>query len=138
MKRIIITVLVLLFFFSSHPAYAKILPRFKGVSAKGGSRGIGASARLRQDRQALIVSFSNLRKAKSVSYILSYRTNGKDEGVAGEIDSSAGDSTSRELLFGTCSTGVCTYHTNIANMKLEVTSSLVSGKTTIKRFRIKV
>jgi len=138
MKKMIISVFVLLCIFSSHPAYAKVLPRFRGSSARGGSSGVGTSARLRPDRLALIVSLNNLNKAKSVSYILSYQTNGKDEGVAGTIDSSAGDSTSRELLFGTCSTGVCTYHTNITNMKLEVTSSLVSGKTTLKRFRIRV
>ncbi len=138
MKKIIIAIAVSLFLFSQHPVYARLLPRFRGGSSRGGSNGIGTSARLRPDRQALIVSFSSLSKAKSVNYVLSYQTNGKEEGVAGEINSSAGESTSRELLFGTCSTGVCTYHTNITNMKLEITSSLVSGKTTIKRFRIRV
>lgn len=89
-------------------------------------------------RGGIRVYFGNLQNAKSVSYTLSYETNGKAEGVSGSVSPSDGNSTTRELLFGTCSTGVCTPHKNIKNMKLEVKSQLTSGKTAIKRFRIKV
>lgn len=112
----------------------RLLPRFRGVKKTVGS---SVSARLRGDRKALNVSFSNLKKARNVMYILMYQTNGKDEGVSGSIDLSS-DSTTRELLFGTCSSGVCRYHTSITNMKLEVTSEMTSGKKTLKRFRIRV
>lgn len=120
---------------------AKLLPRFKTggkVVKKGVASGIAVSARLRTDRKALNVYFNNLKAAQSVSYTLIYQTNGRDEGVRGSIDSSSGNSGQRELLFGTCSAGVCRYHTNIANMRLEVVSELVSGKKLLKRFRIRV
>lgn len=124
------------------PVEAKLLPRFQGGSTVKKTTyvasGLVVSAKLRGDRQALFVYFSNLNKVTSVTYTLMYQTNGKDEGVSGTMDSTGGNSTSRELLFGTCSSGVCRYHQNLSNMKLEVTSTLTSGKQTIKRFRIKV
>ncbi|OGK42536.1 hypothetical protein A3A46_01460 [Candidatus Roizmanbacteria bacterium RIFCSPLOWO2_01_FULL_37_13] len=118
---------------------ARLLPRFQ---SKGGSRGVVysgliVSPRLRSDRKALVVAFNNLQKVKNVTYTLIYQTNGKDEGVSGSVDSSSGNNLSRELLFGTCSSGVCRYHANIANMKLEILSELPSGKKSIKRFRIR-
>lgn len=126
--------------FTSSSVEAKVLPRFRGVGGVGRvySSGVGVSAYLRSDRLALVVNFSNLNKANNVSYTLSYQTNGKEEGVGGSIDSSAGNSTSRELLFGTCSGGVCRYHTSLTNMKLEVTTELTSGRRTLRRFRIRI
>lgn len=118
---------------------AKILPRFKNAVRPVSSSGSpGVSVKLRLDRQALLVYFSNLNKARSVSYTLSYQTNGREEGVAGSIDPLSGNSASRSLDFGTCSSGVCRYHANITNMKLEVTIELVSGKKLLRRFRVKV
>lgn len=93
---------------------------------------------LRRDRKALIVKFRNLKKAKSVFYSLVYQTNGKDEGVAGTVDSSSGNTVRRELLFGTCSSGVCRYHQRLKNMRFEATIELLSGKTLTKRYRIKI
>lgn len=87
---------------------------------------------------ALIVNFNNLQKARQVFYTLSYQSDGVDQGVAGTIDASMGNNLTRELLFGTCSSGVCRYHQNLADMKLEVTSELASGKKTLKRFRVRI
>ncbi|QQG44061.1 MAG: hypothetical protein HYW86_04320 [Candidatus Roizmanbacteria bacterium] len=121
---------------------AKVLPRYK-TAGKAVSKsyaapvGISVSARFRGDRQALNVYFNNLKNATDVSYTLTYETNGKAEGAGGSVDVSAGNAT-RELLFGTCSSGVCRYHTGITGMKLEVVSQLLSGKKSVKRFRIKV
>jgi len=67
-----------------------------------------------------------------------YQTNGKDEGVSGTIDSSSGLSVTRELLFGTCSAGVCRYHPNITGMKLEIVSELSNGKQTLRRYKIRI
>ena len=100
--------------------------------------GVGTSVRLRSDRKALLVYFSNVSKAKSVSYVLMYQTNGKEEGVGGSIDSAAGNSAQRVLDFGTCSAGVCRYHSNITQMTFEVTIDLPNGKKTLRRFRIRV
>ena len=133
MKRLIffLPILVVFFVFGSF-VEAKLLPRFTKTSK------LVISPKLRRDRLALIITLSNLQKVNNVTYTLMYQTNGKDEGVSGTIDFSAGTSVTRELLFGTCSAGVCRYHQNISNMKLEVVSKLPNGKQTLKRYRIKI
>ncbi len=143
MKRIIIlTVLffaTLLFPFSVE---AKMLPQAKTGKAisvrQSVSTGIIVSPKLRGDRKALLIYFGNLSAASNVSYTLIYQTNGRQEGAGGSIRQDEGNTTTRELLFGTCSKNVCTYHTNITNMKLEVSGQLKSGKNFTKRYRIKV
>lgn len=124
---------------------AKILPQAQksGISApvKSGSAGIsiGVYPRLRSDRRALIISFSNLQNAKSVSYSLRYDTNTQQEGAIGSVNLSTGlSSETEELLFGTCSKGVCTYHAGIKNAHLEISYTLKSGKKYIKRYKIRV
>ena len=136
---ILICVWVLLFL-SADLANAKLLPRFRSAPKKstGVSSGVVVSPRLRSDRKAINVNFNNLSKAKNITYTLIYQTNGRDEGVSGSIDSSAGNSTVRELLFGTCSGGVCRYHANIKNMRFEVITELHSGKKFLRRFKIRV
>ncbi|OGK08649.1 hypothetical protein A2767_00790 [Candidatus Roizmanbacteria bacterium RIFCSPHIGHO2_01_FULL_35_10] len=126
--------------FSVQTVEAKVLPRFRSSPKKstGISSGVAVSPRLRSDRKAINVNFNNLNKAKSVTYTLIYQTNGRDEGIRGSIDSSAGNSTTRELLFGTCSSGVCRYHANISSMRLEIETALLNGKRTLKRFKIRV
>lgn len=119
---------------------ARLLPRFQNArpSLRRGATGVGVSARLRKDHQALLVYFSNLNKATSITYTLTYQTDGVEQGVSSVLATGAEDSTTRELLFGTCSAGVCRYHPNITGMKFEVVSELASGKKSIKRFRIRV
>lgn len=124
----------------AQPAQAKLLPQARGQGTTVGTTtatGITVLPRLRADRKALNVAFGNLQKATSVSYTLTYTTNGQQEGAGGTI-SSAGTSATRELLFGTCSGSVCRYHNNIKNARLEVTYTANSGKKYLKRYRIKV
>lgn len=118
----------------------RILPRFKATkkSSTGIVNKLSVKAHLRSDRKALIVTFSNLNKVQNVFYSFMYEGNGIDQGVNGSLDSSLGDTVTRELLFGTCSSGVCRYHGDLKNMKLEVTSDLPSGKRVIKRFRVRI
>lgn len=127
----------MLFLFTS-TAEAKVLPRFKSnkavKSAPARSNGVTVSARLSPNRTSLDVFFNNLNNANSVSYTLSYQADGVEQGVIGTLDSSSGNSTTRNLLFGTCSKGVCRYHQNITNMKLEISSELKNGKTSLRRF----
>jgi len=140
MKRFLWPLLfTLIFTISVLPVEAKVLPRFQSSKSTGKSytSGIGVSARLRADRRALNVYFSNLQKANSVMYTLIYETNGKQEGASGTIDISTSN-VSRELLFGTCSPPACVYHENLTNMKLEVLTELTNGKKTLKRFRVKI
>lgn len=102
----------------------------------GRSTGVAISPRLRGDRKALVVYFSGLSQANSVSYTLSYEANSLPQGVGGTITPSQ-NTAQRELLFGTCSKNVCTYHRNITDMRFTVTSNLKSGKKVTKPFRIK-
>lgn len=120
---------------------AKLLPRYKKavqIAPNTISSGVVIAVSLRGDRQAVNVFFSNLSKAKAVSYTLVYQSQGVDKGVSGSIDLSVGNTTNRELVFGTASAGVYHYDTGITNAKLEVVTELVSGKKTLRRFRIKV
>lgn len=112
----------------------KTLPR-RGI-ATGGEAGAIISAKLRSDRLALIVNFSGLLRTSSLSYTLSYKTNGIPQGVMGTIKPTV-NADQRVLLFGTCSSGVCRYHTNISEMRFVVTSNLKTGGQVIKPFRVK-
>ena len=143
MKKILfIVALIFLLSISSQETYAaKTLPQSKSnnktVVSKSQGSGINVTPKLRRDRQALVVYFSNLQNAQNVSYMLIYKTNGQEEGARGSVKPSEGNAT-RELLFGTCSKNVCRYHPNITNMSFEVTAKLTSGKNLIKRYKIKI
>ena len=141
-KILFVVTLIFLFFISIQEAYAaKTLPQSKSSKKttvkKSQGAGISVTPKLRLDRQALVVYFSNLQNAQSVSYMLIYKTNGQEEGAGGRVLPSEGNAT-RELLFGTCSKNVCRYHPNITNMSFEVTAQLTSGKKLIKRYKIKI
>lgn len=143
MKTALFVVSVLMFLFAVTPAHAaRLLPRFsktsttKTTTTSTGSN-ISVSPKFMSGKTGVKVSFSNLSAAKSVSYTLSYDSSGKPEGVVGSVDPSKGSDT-RELLFGTCSSGTCKYHKNIKNCILTVTSQLKNGKKSIKKFRLNV
>lgn len=95
------------------------------------------SVKLRSDRKALTLYLYSVATAKSIEYELTYTGNGIEQGVYGSVNSGEGNSVSRLLLFGTCSHNVCTYHSNLQNMVLKITSKTNNGKTYIKRYRIK-
>lgn len=120
---------------------AKVLPQSRGAQktvSKSTGTGVGIYPRLRTDRRALIVYFSNLQNVKAVSYALTYDTNTQQEGAIGSLNLSGGSTQSSELLFGTCSKNVCRYHTGIKNAKLEVSYTTKAGKKYIKRYKIRV
>lgn len=102
------------------------------------TKGVGVSVKLRSDRRAVVATFTNLGVAKSVSYQLTYRTGRVNEGAGGSLSSLSQDPAVRELLFGTCSKGVCRYHTGITNAKFTVTTTLKNGAKIVKPFRLKV
>ena len=129
-------------FVLSETVEAKVLPQAKKsgktTTVKTAGKTIGVSPKLRADRKALNVYFSNLQNAQSVSYFLTYSQGGQQEGAGGSLNLAGGSSQSAELLFGTCSKNVCRYHTNIKDGKLEVTYTSKSGKKYLKRYKIKV
>lgn len=144
MRKISIALFILFsLFIIVENTQAKVLPQAtksgsKAVITKSSSgTGINVTPRLRADKKALIVYFSNLQNAKSVSYTLTYNTSAQQEGAIGSLNL-ATSRTSQELLFGTCSKNVCRYHTGISNMKLEVSYITKAGKKFIKKYRIKI
>ena len=123
-------------------AQAKVLPQAakasKAVGAASNATNISVSARLRSDRKALIVNFADLQAATNVSYLLTYKTDVQDEGARGGISVDGSSYVSQELLFGTCSKGVCRYHTGISDTRLEVSYTTKAGRKYLKKFKIKV
>jgi len=146
-KVLIIPLIIITVLFSSFYAQpieaAKVLPQVKSskktVTTKRSSGSlVTVTPKLRRDRKALLIYFGGLQNANSVSYLIIYTTNGQEEGAGGSVDPSQGNTSSREILFGTCSKNVCRYHTNITNMRLEATADLKSGKKLIKRYKIRI
>ena len=133
--KILLLFLALFIFTQSQPVLAK-KSLLKQTATGGSGSSVIISPKLRSDRLALIVNFSNLLAAKSISYSLTYNSQGVAQGVAGSIKPET-NVTSRELLFGTCSSGVCRYHTNITNMRFVLTINLKSGSQYTKRYLVK-
>ncbi len=143
MKKLTIFVLALILLgaITTSVAVAKrLLPRAKpATSGAAPTRGVSTSVKFRGDRLAIVVTFSNLSVASSVSYILSYNTRGTTQGASGTLNpETSGDPATRELLFGTCSHGVCRYDYGITNARFVVTTVRRDGKKIIKSFRLKV
>lgn len=130
---------ILYLFLFAPSVQAKLLPQAKspGKKVSSQSSSIGVYPRLRADKKAVLVSFSNLNNAQSVSYMLTYTTNGQQEAAMGGLDLNKSSQT-QEILFGTCSKNVCRYHSGISNAKLEVSYTAKSGKKYLKKFRIKI
>jgi len=101
------------------------------------TRGVKTTVRFRPDRRGLILRFIDFGQAVSVTYTLTYQANGIPQGATGKATpATAGQP--RELLFGTCSGGVCRYHQNITQARLVIDSRLSSGLIIRKPYRIKI
>ncbi len=119
-------------FFTPQAFAAKKLiraPRATGV--------IFSKVSLSRPTHSAVISFFNLNKVKRVEYALSYTAQGISQGVMGSFAPTGQSSDNRDLYFGTCSKGVCTPHSGIANASLTVTTTLTSGAINTKRYRFK-
>lgn len=125
------------FIFSSPIFAAKKFIRKQTTVSKSAAGSIPAIAKYRSDKQGILLSFSNFKGIESVAYSFLYTTNGTQQGAGGTITAANNPSSERELLFGTCSHGVCTYHHNLSNAQLVLTAKLTSGKTITKSYRVK-
>lgn len=122
-----------------HAAKPFVAKKSAPVKAVGGSKSvIPAVVKFRADRRAILLSFSSFSGIESVNYSFTYTNNGKPEGAGGTVRASNNPSAVRELLFGTCSTGVCSYHTNVKNARLVVTATFTNGSKSSRAFRLKV
>lgn len=145
MKFFIALIMMSLFIFAPL-AEAKVLPqagKFSGSGktvARSAGTTIGVIPRLRADRKAVLVTFTNLGNAKSVGYSLVYAQGpqGQQEGAGGGLNLTGKMIDTAELLFGTCSNNVCRYHTNIKDARLEVSYTSVTGKKYLKKFKIRI
>lgn len=139
---------LLTFAFTSDVSAKKLLPRAKPTNAVGNqsnagkntqsSQGATAKVKFRSDRKAIVATFTNLKVAKNVSYTLTYESRGTTQGAAGSVSATESEPVVRELIFGTCSHGVCRYDNGITNARLVVTTTLKNGKKVIKSFKLKV
>ena len=143
MKKLLVSLFVISLFLFVGTAEAKMLPQVgkgggKPAAIRSNSTTIAVSAKLRADKKAVLVYFSNLQNAKSVSYQLVYSHDGQQEGAMGGLNLHGQTSEQAELLFATCSNGVCRYHRNVKDARLEVSYTSVTGKKYLKKFKIKV
>lgn len=142
MRQRIFILFLVLFVASSlftTPAFAAKSRVRKQTTAAAGTVGVAYSkARLSQTTNSVVITFLNLNRVKRVTYTLSYTASGIQQGVVGTLVPSGQSGDSRDLYFGTCSHGVCTAHYNIKNVTLLVQTTLTSGATHTKRYRIKV
>lgn len=67
------------------------------------------------------VTFSNLAAVSKITYELTYKRTGGQDGAGGSVvPTKKQKSVTKTLLLGTCSARVCTYHKNVSNVKLKV------------------
>lgn len=122
----------------SIPAYAA---RTQTVWTTSGAGGVDVIPYVRVDKKALFVDFehSDFDSIDYIYYNLNYDTDEPESkrGVEGTIYPRVTDITAyyegrpyirRELVFGTCSQGVCDYYRNPKSMKLTVNTKFFSGK----------
>jgi hypothetical protein len=131
----IVTLLLILTI--SEVAAKRLLPHLAKYKASQAAS-VAVSVKFRSDRQAIIATFGSVANATKIDYVMSYDTNGLTQGAQGTIVPGTLNQEVRELLFGTCSKGICRYDTHITNAKFTVTVTLTNGKKIVKPFRLKV
>ena len=118
----------------------KLLPFLRkatGVTTSTSS-GVTSSVKFRGDRLGVIVTLGNLQAAYKVNYFLSYQTKGTTQGASGSITDTSIGSATRDIIFGSCSKGVCRYDSGISNAKFVITIYLNSGRKIVRSFRLRV
>ncbi|MBU2051631.1 hypothetical protein KKH13_00305 [Patescibacteria group bacterium] len=130
--------LLIIFLLFPAPAYARKQLPPRSVKAVASSAALPqTSLKLRGDRQALLLILTSLSKAESLSYLLTYQAAGVGQGVEGSHDPALGN-TQKELVFGTCSGNVCTYHQDLTDMLFQATIGLKDGRTLTRKYQINI
>lgn len=111
-------------------------PAAATVKTSGGGS-IPAIVRKRGDARGILISFSHFNGLQSVSYSFTYTTGGLQQGAGGQVTSANNPTSQRELLFGTCSGGVCKYHTGVKNARLVLTATFTNGRKVSKSYVVK-
>ena len=118
-------------------AAKKFIPKNSTAKRNITGKGIPALVLYRSDKLGILLSFANFSGIQSVSYLFTYNTNGIQQGAGGTISKNNNPMLERQLLFGTCSTNVCTYHYNLTNARLTLTAKYSNGTTRTKLYKIK-
>lgn len=138
MTTVTVFVFGILFILPTAVQAKRKLPALKSASAvKSTSSNVTVKVKFRSDRKGVVLNLGNLSAASGVSYDLIYDTRGTTQNAGGAVKIS-GDTNTAEVIFGTCSAGVCRYDSGITNAKLTVTTTLKNGRKVIKPFRLKV
>lgn len=82
------------------------------------------------------IYFAPLISVKNVSYVLSYKSNGVDQGVAGSFTPGKNVVVIRDIPMETCSGNVCVKHKNVSNIKLVVTFEYKDNSTSTKTYNV--
>lgn len=144
-SKIVSVSIFLLFFSLAFPTNVeakRLLPYLRKTAASstrtsGTATGYGLKVKFMPSRLGIVATFSNLNQVSKVSYIFSYASRGVMQGASGTVNTSEVN-TVREIIFGTCSHGVCRYDSGITNAQFVVTTTFKNGKRLIKTFRLKV
>ena len=137
---IIILLLALVALSASSVSAKKLLPFLRkatGVTTSTSS-GVTSSVKFRGDRLGIIITLGSLQAAYKVDYFLSYQTKGITQGASGSITDTSIGSATRDIIFGSCSKGVCRYDSGISNAKFVITIYLNSGRKIVRSYRLKV
>jgi hypothetical protein len=139
MKLLVILLLTVVTLTVAPSTYAaKSRVRTSVVKSGGGGGGAGYSkAKLSRATNSVVLTFLNLGNVSRITYTLSYAANGIEQGAMGSLVPSGAATDTRDLYFGTCSHGVCTPHRGIQKAVLLVETQLTSGRTHVKRYRIR-
>ena len=86
------------------------------------------------DRNAVTFTVSSLSSLSLIAYDFTYKSNGTTQGINGTVTDMSTDPATRELLFGTCSAGICRYDTDITDAKLTLTLTSTNGLKRVKTY----
>lgn len=139
MNKSILVLILLAVVIGTPQVYAakKFVPKKVSTVKKTVSGSLPAIVKYRGDKLGLLLSFSNFSGIQSASYVFTYNRSGIPDGASGTITANNNPSMQRELLFGTCSGGVCTYHHNLTSARLLLTVKMTNGRTISKGYNIK-
>ena len=95
---------------------------------------------LSSDKKIITIYFHNLSNIKHINWQLLYRGDKNLQAAMGGNNIAVGQTTSTtaEIVFGTCSQGVCTYYGDVKNVRLKTFVEVRTGKNYQKKFPIDI
>ena len=128
MRKVVFFSFVMLIAFIFSISFLATQVEAKHQVSKASKKSPALSAIVAKNKRSTTISFSNLSTVKSVSYTLVYNTSDKgQQGASGSLKVGKRTSESRKLLFGTCSSKVCTYHKGVNDIKISADFLLKTG-----------